>query len=394
MNMARFFRNIRHRLNTRAGALCLAGMAAFAVLFLPVLAPAAQEDTHVERSGELPRQGRAIIRSGMAWLDESSPVFHRVSEALAKELTARGLTIVPVRPSALEPMPKTPLPNKQAAQDVPARRAPKPEQGASEGVASQKAADLGKTGQLPKLKLRTYGTPDKDADLPESVRNITAPDVTRALYARSQQTGKPVVHSFSVPGRVPKELTDDAKIADYAFIVRLAAVQAWAEAPNPFPFGPGVLVAASSIGGTGALGYGPPAQPGQSTYGTPGGYVRGYEGSAPNDFWGRDRDFFQRDYMFKHGPQPNYATPPSGLSNSRTGTPQPGFGVGPLRGREHVSNIGWHLLILDCFDLAPARDGKRPVRVWQAAIRSPGDPDALATGLPKMIPAIFAAKQQ
>lgn len=390
--------NASPRVFSRAPQWSAAALCAALFLFLtPGLSLAAKNDTHAEQSGELPKQGRVVLRSGMAWLDETAPVFQKLSAAFAKELTGRGLTVVAVRPSALEPMPKTPMPNKQAAGDAAKPKTPNPGSGPAEGEAAQKASELGKTGKLPKLKLRGYATPDKDADLSESVRAIAAPDVTRALYARSQQTGKPIVQTFSIPGRLPKEIEADANIADYAIIIRFAAVQAWAEAPQSPPFGPGVLVAASTIGGTGRLGFGAPAQPsppGQSTYSTPGGYARGYEGSAPNDFWHRDSDFYQRDYMFKHGPQPNYATPPADLSTSSPGAQQRGFGVGNLPGRSHVSNIGWHFLLMDGFDLAPVREGKKPAQFWQASVRTPGDPDGLDSSLPKMIRAIFTAKRQ
>ena len=387
----------------------LAVLAAVAILCAALLLPApdsmaapAPAGTLVEQYGKLPVQGKAVIRSGMAWMDETAPVFQKVSSEFGRELTSRGLTIIRVSASGLEPMPKTPLPNKQAARDAPARRQAAPsEPGTAEGAAAQKAQELGKDGKLPPLKLRTYVTADKDKDLPESVRAIAAPDVTRALYARSQQAGKPVVQSFAIPGRLPKELAGDAKKADYAFIIRFAAVRAWAEAPghDAAPFGPGVLVAASAIGGTARLGIGEPAQatpPGRNTYGTPGGYVRGYEGTSRNDTWGRDSDFYQRDYQFKHGPQPQYATPPAGLSGSvpGKGQGQRGFGATPLPGRSHgASVIGWHLLILECFDLAPAREGKKPVHVWQATVRSPGGGDDFGATLPKMVRAAFAAKQ-
>ncbi|MCC8194700.1 MAG: hypothetical protein LIP28_08660 [Deltaproteobacteria bacterium] len=371
----------------RASALAL-----LAFFLVSGVARAANDETQIAQSGALPKQGRVVLRSGMAWLDETAPVFYRFSAAFAKELKDRGLTVVTVKASALDPMPKTPIPNKRAAGEL-SGRSPAREKGPAEGDAARAASEMGKTGRLPKLKLRSYATPERDEDLSESVRAITSPDVTRALYARSQQVGKPVVSSFAIPGRIPKELADDAKIADYAIVIRFAAVQAWAAAPETFPFGPGVLVAASTIGGTGSLGFGAPAQPappGRDTYGTPGGYARGYEGWGRNDFWNRDSDFRQRDYQFKHGPPPAYATPPSGLSGSGGGTQQRGFGVGNLPGRAHVSNIGWHLLIMDGFDLAPVRDGKEPAQIWQAVIRTPGDADSLANSLPKMIRAVFA----
>ena len=386
----------RQRCLVRPG-ICAAVLGATLALFCVVFpAFAAQEGAQVEQKGELPRQGRVVLRSGMAWLDESSTVFQKMAAAFGKELTARGLVVVAVKPSVLEPMPKTPLPNKHQERDV--RKPRDVPQGAPEAEAAQKAGELGKEGKLPKLKLRGYTTPDSDRELPESVRSITSPDVARSLYARSQQAGKPVVQSFAVPGRMPGELETDANVADYAIIIRFAAVRSWASPPEVRPvssFGSGVLVAASTISGTGALGFGVPAQPvppGRDTYGTPGGYARGYEGSARNDFWNRDSDFFQRDYQFNHGPQPNYATPPSGLATSRG---ERGFGVKPLPGRGHGPSVtGWHLILFDGFDLAPVKKGKKPVRIWQAAVRGPGEVETLEKSLPKMIRALFATKEQ
>lgn len=375
-------------------SICL--LAAAALVFPGAVAAAKKVEIQTQQSGALPQKGRFVLRSGMQWLNETAPMFYKVSSELAKELTELGLTRVTVGASALDPMPNTPLPNKSKAQTS-RPPTPAPDKGPAEEEASQKAADLGKSGKLPKLKLRTYQTPDKDTDLPESVRLVASPDVTRALYAKSQQTGTPVVQNFAIPGRIPKELADDAKVADYAFVIRFAAVRSWASAPEQTPFAgpPGVLVAASTVGGTSRLGFGTPAQPsppGRDTYGTPGGYVRGYEGSSAGDFWHRDNDFYQRDYQFKHGPQPNYATPPSGLSPHSGGTGR-GFGVAPLPGGEHgVSNVGWHFLLVDCFDLAPAREGKKPAIVWQAAVRAPGADEDLGTALPKMARAAVAVQ--
>lgn len=370
---------------------------AAAILAFAAEAPAARNiEIQARQSGTLPVKGRFVLRSGMQWLDETAPMFHKVASELSRELTGLGLVRVTVGASALEPMPKTPLPNRSKARTL-HPPAPAPEKASAEEEAARTAADLGKSGKLPKLALRTYQTPDKDADLPDSVRSIASPDVTRALYARSQQTGIPVVQSFAIPGRIPKELANDAKIADYAFVIRFAAVKSWALAPEqtPFPGPPGILVAATTIGGTGRLGFGTPAAPsppGRDTYGTPGGYVRGYEGTAPGDFWHRDSDFYQRDYQFKHGPQPNYATPPSGLSRY-DGSAGGGFGVAPLPGRAHgASSVGWHFLLIDCFDLAPARGGKEPLQIWHAAVRAPGDAEDLAAALPKMARAAVAVQ--
>ncbi|MDL2209193.1 hypothetical protein LJC26_00090 [Desulfovibrio sp. OttesenSCG-928-O18] len=349
----------------------------------------------VTQAGALPKSGRVVIRSGLAWLDESAPAFQRLAADFSRELTARGLTMVAVAPSALEAMPKTPLPTSPKTQAPPLPSRPQAKGNASGDLEAEgKALELGRSGKLPKLTLRGYATPSKDADLPQSVKSVAPPDVTKALYARSQEVGHPVVNSFAIPGRMPKELAADAEIADYAVIIRFASVRAWAAAPDGSHFGPpGVLVAASSIRGSGSLGFGPPASPsasGQSTYGTPGGYVRGYEGASPNDFWHRDNDFYQRDYMFKHGPQPNYATPPSGLSPSRDVPP----GAAPLPGRGHGPSIaGWQLLLLDAYDLAPMRTGKKPKHIWQASVRRPEDEKKLADALPEMARAVFAEQR-
>lgn len=376
-----------------------AGAAAFLsllCLFLPGTAHAADAPAIIAtQAGTLPTSGRVVIRSGLAWLDESAPVFQRLAADFSRELTSRGLAVVAVSPSALQPMPNTPLPAspRTEAPLLPSRIQSKGNAPADLG-AGGKAMELGRSGRLPKLILRGYDTPSEDADLPQSIKSVTPPDVARALYARSQQAGHPVVNSFAIPGRLPMELSADAEIADYAIIIRFASVRAWAAAPDPMHFGPpGVLVAASTIMGTGSLGFGAPAAPwppGQSTYGTPGGYVRGYEGSARDDIWHRDGDFYQRDYMFKHGPQPNYATPPSGLSPGRDVSP----GAAPLPGRIRGAAIaGWQFLLLDAYDLAPMRAGKKPKRLWQAGVRRPEDGKELAEALPEMARAIFAGQR-
>lgn len=379
----------------RCGAFCaFLPFAAFLILFFGVvpIRAASGPDPVIQTSGVLPRQGRLVIRSALAWLDENAALFHTVASVVRTEAAARGLSIVARPPSRLEPMPKTPLPEqKDAASASPSLS--ERNKGTDENRSAQKAAELAKDGKLPKLKLRGYDTPEKDRDLPDSVKSITAPDVARALFARSQQQGLPIVRSFSIPGRMPKELADDAKLADYAMLVRFASVRAWAAGPRiqpvpaPFSWPPGVLVAASSVKGVGALGFGTPAQPAPpgSTYGTPGGYVRGYEGSSPNDFWNRDSDFLQRDYQFKHGPQPNYATPPSDFSK----TPRlPGGSTSP--GLTASGFNEWHYLVLECYALAPVAEGREPRVVWRGAGRVPGDTEALGKTLPLLTQRVLA----
>lgn len=321
-----------------------------------------------KRTGKLPRQGTVVIRSGLAWMNETAPAFQAVSRALEKELTARGLSVVPyAKPSVPEPMPETPLQQAERARTPSppekSTAAPAAAPAVSGDAASEKTEVLAKERKLPKLTLRSYSTPDSDANLPQSVKDVRPPDVSRALYARSQELGMPVVQDFSVPGRIPAEISEDASYADYALVVRFAAIRSWSGAGSVPAFS-GTLVAAA---GSSALGYGPPASPSASapnTYGTPGGFVRGYEGAAPNDFWGRDRDFFQRDYQFKHGEPPQYAKPPQDFT--------PGAGrssVPEVSGRITPQVSEWAILFLECYDLAPARRGGSPVSVWSASAR-------------------------
>lgn len=384
-----------HRHST-AGRIRRAVLAGIVVLLFCTPCAAADRDL-VWVSGPLPPKGSIVIRSGLAWLDESSAAFNRVRTVLEKELKSMGFTIVPVSPSKREPMPETKLPPKERAV-APARQAGG--KAAPEDAAALKAEELGKSGKLPQLKLRGYTVPAKDADLPPNVTAITPPDVTRALFARSQQMGRPEVRSFSIPGRMPEELAADAARADYAVLVKFAMVRVMAAAPDTnqiFPGGlPGVAVAAvgGGVQGVGRLGFGAPSSPsssGQSTYGTPGGYVRGYENpSGSGDFWHRDYDFYQRDYQLKHGPEPQYATPPKGFTPYRGLSPAPSPPPAGTRA-SLVSAQGWHLLLLDCFSLAPMRLGKEAEHVWRAASRAPAGETRLEDALPKLTRAVFAA---
>lgn len=363
------------------------------LLVLCAARPAGAAETTALASGVLPKTGTVVIRSGLAWLDENSLLFRVAGAALEKELAARGLSVVAVSPGKPEPLPQTPLP--------PQKRFPPPsptsarDKAVSGSQAARKAEELGKEGKLPQLRLRGYTLPERDEDLPPNVKSVSPPDAARALFARSQQADAPVTTSFSIPGRIPEELKADAQIANYALIVRFATVRSLGSAPSNDMFLHGhfgVLVAASSIQGVGRLGFGAPAAPsppGRSSYGTPGGYVRGYESpSGIGDFWGRDRDFFQRDYQFKHGPEPSRATPPKDFSPSRratSGAPSSSLG------RAAFATRGWNLLLLDGFDLAPTRKGKTPEQIWHAAARTLDDEEDLKTALPKLVRAAIAA---
>lgn len=364
-------------------------LALLPLLTISATAYAAPGEALIRTSGALPRHGRVVVRSGLAWMDENASLFHALSVTLRRELNARGMTVIDRPASVLEPMPKTPFPDGKGAPSADPLLSVKTK-GADEDHSASKAAELGKEGRLPQLKLRGYNAPDSDKDLPASVRAVTSPDVARALFARSQRQGLPVTRSFAIPGRMPKELAQDAAVADFAVIARFASVRAWAAAPDDRPpFG--VLVAAA-VKGVDALGYGPPAAPAPpgNTYGTPGGYVRGYEGSSPTDFWNRDSDFFQRDYQFKHGAQPQYATPPSDFRQTPGLPPAGAGGASPALSASGLNE--WHMLILDCFDLAPVRAGKPPEPVWRGTARTPGDIETLAKTLPELAQRLTADK--
>ena len=321
-----------------------------------------------------------------------------VQKELAPLLAKQGFTVVAVGPSTPAPMPQTTLPPDADSLATPDKTETRRAQTAEAADAQFKASELAREGKLPQLKLRSYSTPKRDADLPQSVRTITPPDVTTALFALSQQKGVPVLRGgVSIPGRLPDELkTSDPKAAEYAMVVRFAVVQplGMGSFRKPLPVlaeQRGVLVAA--VGGVGALGFGAPAAPssGRTNYGTPGGYVRGYEGSSPNDFWHRDSDFFSRDYQMNNSPPSPIATPPSGLS------PSPGGTVRAMpRGGSRASGgmAGWYLLEMDCYDLAPSREGKAPKLLWQANTQRAETQTGLIAALPQMIQAVFANSGQ
>jgi hypothetical protein len=211
------------------------------------------QTSEVHRNGSLPRQGKIVIHSGLAWMNKTAPAFQTMARGLEKELASLGLTVVPyAKPSKLEEMPKTPLPS-NVNSPAPGTTPKKPvSQGqGTNGEAAQKKADaLGKEGKLPKLKLRSYNTPGRDADLPQSVKDLRPPDVSKALFAKSQELGRPVVQNFVIPGRIPAELESDASYADYALVVRFASVRSWGALREQhrqeyFMGLPGTLVAAA-----------------------------------------------------------------------------------------------------------------------------------------------------
>lgn len=356
--------------------------------------------------GELPVRGRVVIRTGLAWLGEKAPVFASIASRLEQHLARRGLLVTPVGPSTLAPPPPMPKASSTAREDTAAssqknrtslrggNTAP------AEPAMQEKAAELARSGKLPQVSLRGYAAPKKDAELPASVRAVKPPDVQRRLEALSQMRGAPVSATAAIPLRMPPELADDAAKAEYAILIRFAEANLRADlaplplsgravARNTSPLS-GVLVAASSIGGVGALGIPPPASPSATRrdgYGTPGGFRRGYEGAAPNDFWHRDHDFFQRDYQFKHGDPPAYATPPENFATPGTPGRASGRGAPPAPGVTPLPGLTQHILIMECFDIIPMRSGKKPVPVWFSEARMPGNGKRIYQVLPALLDA-------
>jgi hypothetical protein len=74
------------------------------------------------------------------------------------------------------------------------------------------------------------------------------------------------------------------------------------------------------------------------------------KGAHPTISGGRDRDYFQRDYMLKHGEQPQYATPPKDFSPNRYSGPgsytEPG-GVSEFGGHHTVNIDEWVLIFIE-----------------------------------------------
>lgn len=284
----------------------------------------------VDREGALPSHGRVVIRSGLAWMNEASPLFALVSKELAEDLTARGVTVVQAPLSRMEELPpgtaevrtaKVPeLPGggrggRQRVMSVP------------EAAARMQAMHLSREGKLPRARfgnqtdvLKDFmgsatnaaggnGTrkaaPDAGSAQPASTTRqtrpasavppgqetgimlagvpLTKPELIR--FALSQEAGHPALRGHAdIPGRLPRELHElDPDVADYDLVVKFAML--W----------PGA------------------------------------------------------------------------------------------RQKEQSALVaGWHLLLLDCYDLAPVRSGKKPRRIWQATVqRVVSEPNLLFT-LPEM----------
>lgn len=258
------------------------------------------------RSGELPASGTVVVRSGLAATSEDSPIFTALRQALTPALSARGLSLVTpphTRPAA-------------SAARRPAGSEPRGEVTAPKGA---------------RLKLARYTVGQNDSDLPSSVMSISPPDGAGILFEQTQKQGAPtLVRAGRIPGVFPNgAIAKDSRLAGYTLVCRFA--QASTDMGRPFfptasgtPTGGqgsaqgengGMLVAAELIRGVSRMGYGraaSPAPPRSSYGGSPNDYRRGYEGHSPEpgDPWNREADFKARNYMLRHGPAPEDASPP------------------------------------------------------------------------------------
>lgn len=349
------------------------------------LAFAASPPTHKEQSGKLPNSGSVILRSGMEWMDETSPLFIELKTNLESLLTARGLTVQEATPSGLSPLPKP---------------------GASASAKSQK---------------------DASAQLP--------------LFTRSQQEGNPLLQRGGrIPGHFPKEImASDVGTADYVILCRFASVTPGRlsklltpslllmASPGRYSTSfqddealPVMLAASGLVKGVGTMGYGAPAAPTPppSSYGnTPGDFVRGYEGNSPvpGDPWNREADLRARDYMLKHGPAPQYATPPAEVGKPTppaapatptlpkpplpgdTDMPAVSPGPAPVRapsvspGLQSAAPsstnfpIAGYALEMECYDLKTLKEGKKPSPIWRCTVHQRADAPSLSVALPGML---------
>lgn len=378
----------------------------------------AEPPLQLAQSGRLPEKGTVCLRSGLEWMDETSPLFRQLEAALVPLLREQGLTVVAVAPSA------------------PVHRAARP-----------KSRTGGKGANQP-LRLERYDIPEKDADLPASVLAVRPPDPRTVLFARSQQQGTPVMPQWGrIPGRVPAELgTHDPAVAEYALVCRFAAIKplptlarlndaapdAVAAAAAPAPDDDAIylaqlddiVTAAGPIRGVGTMGYGSPAPASRppSSYGsTPGDYRRGYEGPSPSpgDPWNRESDFKARDYTTRHGPQPGFAAPPQSpqgtpstpralpalprppLPGDQDGLPggadtvpnTPAAPAAPLPGRGGTGapdaqggDGAGYALEMELYALGATPKGQGPALLWRAEVRQ----QATATGLGAALPGMAA----
>ena len=320
----------------------------------------------VIRHGQLPSSGTVVLRSGLEWTNENSPLFQSVRASLTPALTARGLQVAQNRISSSSP--RHPSRNLDRNAALPEGETEKTAQAESKKENAARAlsgtdlitaagpvggpvstsggeqrgepapaASAGETFRP--LRLEHYTLPVHDADLPGSVMAVRPPDLEAVLFAASQRRGYPVLLNQvdRIPGRLPKEMYSiDPLLAKYTLIIRFAALRSpltatVAQAKTPpasavtlaqAKLSPAsaasfdsFVTAAGPVRGVGSLGYGSstPGNPPRPVYGgTPGDYARGYEGMSPypRDIWHRESDFNDPSYRRRHSPPPAYASPP------------------------------------------------------------------------------------
>ena len=218
-------------------ALCIFGVAVCTLaLSTPASAIPAQNQNPqiVSHSGTLPKHGRLIIRSGLAWMDETAPLFVFLIRALSQNLTAKGFNITATSPSKLE---KLPL----GTEEVRNAKVPELSGGGGrrgqrvlsvpEAVARMNAMHLSREGRLPRLSPAKVTSPLPAAHAARNEQEtkgrlvgvpLTNPELIR--FALTQEAGHPALRGHSdIPGRLPHELWEtDSDKADYVLVVKFA----------------------------------------------------------------------------------------------------------------------------------------------------------------------------
>ena len=368
-----------------------------ALLLAPALSACTAKElpVHTQQGGALPSSGRIVVRSGLAWMNEQSPLFGSVKASLTPLLQQRGLTVVEAPPSTLRPMPGPRDPG--AAADTPELGAPARARADAGDQASADTAAKQTPGKP--LKLPPYTIPGSDAKLPPSVLAVEPVDPIEILFARSQADGMPLLRRGGrMPGRIPPEmLTVDPTLADYTLVVRVTMVSPQGSRLSSSLNTRGMVAAAGGgIGGVPGMGYGSPgsSSPPPSSYGgTPGDYGRGYEYGNPNDTWHRESDFRARDYTTKHGQPPQYASPPSVPGRGNTGaagvlpsaTPDLDADYDPIFITNVPGGVTGFALELECYDLRNLPASGRPTPIWTATVQRRADQAGLPAALPGML---------
>jgi len=196
--------------------------------------PAQNQDPQiVSHHGALPRQGRLIIRSGLAWMDETSPLFAFLAHNLSQALTEKGFSIIATSPSRRENLPLGTEEVRNA--HMPALpgggRGRQRIMSMPEAIVRMHAMQLSREGRLPRLPavkapaaLHPVQAAPDEKGLP-----LTKPELIR--FALTQETGQPALHGQAdIPGRLPHELWEtDADKAEYALVVKFAMLWPAAE---------------------------------------------------------------------------------------------------------------------------------------------------------------------